>query len=131
MSIERLLPVPHTCIACSLPAEAFEEALPHLEFHFRPKAASPCRYYHAPDEGVVIAFRASRFRVICKEEYTLRNAEGFNSNQVAMVLLVEDTQVEKVFAVAATHLKAKPGFEAQRLAQLNEVIEVSGVNRVF
>ena len=96
---------------------------------FKPKQPSPCLNVdgnNGPD-GCVLFYRADMFSCVEKQELSLRNKDGAETNQVAILIKLELHSKEAApsgsdsrplqFCVAVTHLKAKPSGINLRTAQ--------------
>lgn len=77
---------------------------------YMPKPDSPCLLYNennGPD-GCALFFSSKKFSLILHEQFVLRNGDGEDTNQVAIVVLLETTYLAKPkkICVASTHLKS-------------------------
>ncbi len=99
--------------------------LPRLTEHgyaglWRAKVKSPCSRIepnNGPD-GCALFYRTSRFSLLESRELVLRDSQGVETDQVAILARLQP-QVPGLppVCVAVTHLKAKAGYEELRLAQ--------------
>lgn len=93
--------------------------------HFLPKPDSPCLRVEgctSPD-GCAIFVKKSRLEVDkILELAPLKDCEGSDTNQVAILASVKDLRKNRTFVVGVTHLKAKRGNENIRLAQGKDIL---------
>ena len=75
--------------------------------------------------GTMLAFKADRFELLAVQSFAY--SAGASAAQVGVVATLQCGKRAVVFA--ATHLKAKPGFEQKRLEQARELLEIVGQAR--
>ena len=97
-----------------------------------PKVDSPC--VHFPDnngpDGCAMFYSSEKFNLIRKKEVILKNTDGGESHQVALLAefrmkhvdVKNDEELPSVF-VAMTHFKAKPEGKSLRTAQGKHLID--------
>eukprot|EP00795_Rhopilema_esculentum_P000578 gene578-10266_t len=101
--------------------DVFQPLFEELDFSgfFFPKKDSPC--LRTPDnngpDGVAIFYRKSKFSLIEIDSRYLNNTEKQPSNQPVLICMLQSKQSEKCVCFAATHFKAKKGFEELRAVQ--------------
>jgi len=93
---------------------------------FKSKIDSPCLYVqpnNGPD-GCAMFYRSTKFTLVQKKELILKDPQGEDSHQVAILMkfeckspLTPTSEHLQHFCVAVTHLKAKSGHQEHRLAQ--------------
>lgn len=108
---------------------------------FFPKCDSPCLYFpdnNGPD-GCALFYRSDTFELSKKKELVLKNINGGDSHQVALLaeFKMKHSQTDEAasctLVVAMAHLKAKTEGEELRVAQGRHLIEeasaFSGTNK--
>lgn len=101
---------------------------PTLEQHgfdglFLPKVDSPCLSFpeNSGPDGCALFYLSDRFELLRKKELTLKNVEGGDSHQVALLAELKVKQAGTAFpqslVVAMAHLKAKTEGKQLRAAQ--------------
>lgn len=100
-----------------------------FEGFFLPKIDSPCLAFpvnNGPD-GCAMFYRSEQFKLLRKKEVILKNIEGVDSHQVALLAEFQKKQAVPGKAcsivVAMTHLKAKTEGKELRTAQGKHLIE--------
>ena len=86
--------------------------------HFLKKAKSPCLALGFPADGLVLAWKESRFELedLCKGAY-----EGFG--QGAAVATLRERATGRTLVFGTTHLKAKPEGAAARMQQAQQLAD--------
>ena len=93
---------------------------------FKSKIDSPCLYVQPNNgsDGCALFYRSTKFTLLQKKELVLKDPNGDDSHQVAILMKFEckgaptPTGGPRLqFCVAVTHLKAKSGHQEHRLAQ--------------
>lgn len=114
-------------------SDFLEPQLSRLGFKglFVPKNDSPCLQFqpnNGPD-GCALFFRSSKFALLEKRDFRLKNASDGISNQVALFVRLEvkitDTAEipQSQICVGVTHFKAKKDYSVLRLAQGEHLLE--------
>lgn len=100
-----------------------------FEGFFLPKCDSPCLLFpdnHGPD-GCALFYRSTKFELLKKKEVILRNTEGGDSHQVALLARLKLRQPKEStvppICVAMAHFKAKTDGRELRAAQGKHLIE--------
>jgi nocturnin len=96
-----------------------------FEGFFKPKPFSPCLKVegNSGPDGCALFYKADKFSCLDKHELTLRNKDGEDTNQVAILVKLELRESVSVdhkprqLCVAVTHLKAKAQAVNIRAAQ--------------
>ena len=91
---------------------------------FLPKVDSPCCKFtpnNGPD-GCAILYNTSTVSVANRKDLILRDKSSRPTNQVAILAKFDIPAGNGSLCVGATHLKAKGGFEALRLAQGSDLL---------
>lgn len=99
---------------------------------FLPKTGSPCLDFpdnNGPD-GCALFYCSAKFELLDKKEVVLRNVEGSDSHQVALLAKLKPRQLEEkkepslsAVCVAMAHFKAKAEGRKLRAAQGRHLIE--------
>jgi hypothetical protein len=102
---------------------------PKLKAHgysgtFLAKPDSPCLRVpgHTSPDGCAVFVKESRLEVKQMQEVLLKDDRSLASNQVAIIVMLNDLQTNRKFLAAVTHLKAKEGNEKTRLAQGKDLL---------
>jgi nocturnin len=102
---------------------------PKLKAHgytgiFLAKPDSPCLRVpgHTSPDGCAVFVNDTRLEVAQSHEVILKDDQGLLSNQVAIIVCLNDLQSNRKFLAAVTHLKAKEGNERIRLAQGKDLL---------
>ncbi|XP_065668384.1 nocturnin isoform X2 [Hydra vulgaris] len=92
---------------------------------FAPKLDSPCFNFpnNGPD-GVALFYKSERFLLKDLVISYLNDGNGKERKQAILACVLEDIITCQCTIIAVTHLKAKDGFEMQRVAQANDCINV-------
>ena len=97
-----------------------------FEGFFKPKPSSPCLEVegNSGPDGCALFYKADKFTCLDKQELTLQNKDGEETNQVAILVKLElresasvDCHQPRQLCVAVTHLKAKGKAVDLRAAQ--------------
>lgn len=91
---------------------------------FLAKPDSPCLRvpgYNSPD-GCSVFVKEDRLEILEQQEIVLKNEQDLASNQVAIIVILNDLQTKRRLLAAVTHLKAKEGNERIRLVQGKELL---------
>ena len=112
-------------IVCLEEVDHFPDFIkPSLEQHgykgfFFPKPSSPCLNFssNSGPDGCALFFKSSSLAFLQKEELTLTIGDEEPSNQVAIIVRMEHIQSKHRLCAVVTHLKAKQGFDQERLLQ--------------
>ena len=91
---------------------------------FLAKPDSPCLRVpgHTSPDGCAVFVNDSRLQVTQSHKVILKDDQGSPSNQVAIIISLNDLETKHKFLAAVTHLKAKEGNETIRLAQGKDLL---------
>lgn len=91
---------------------------------FLAKPDSPCLRVpgHTSPDGCVLFVKDDRLEIKELQEVVLKDCQEIPSNQVAILVVLNDIQTNRKFLAAVTHLKAKEGNERIRLAQGKDLL---------
>ena len=91
---------------------------------FLAKPDSPCLRVpgHASPDGCALFVKDDRLEIKELQEIVLKDDQNIPSNQVAILVILNDFQTNGKFLAAVTHLKAKEGNEKIRLAQGKDLL---------
>ncbi|CAB3979366.1 Hypothetical predicted protein [Paramuricea clavata] len=102
---------------------------PKLKAHgysgtFVAKPDSPCLRVpgHTSPDGCAVFVRENRLEIMELQEVVLKDDHGLASNQIAIIVILNDLLTNHKFLAAVTHLKAKEGNEMIRLAQGKDLL---------
>ena len=87
---------------------------------FKAKVDSPCLYVegNSGPDGCALFYSSSKFSLAEKKEVVLKDLGGKDSHQVALLVKLQPKEEElPMICVAVVHLKAKPDYKENRLAQ--------------
>ena len=77
---------------------------------------------HTSPDGCAMFVNKSRLEIKKLQEVVLKDEQSLPSNQVAIIVMLNDLLTDRKFLVAVTHLKAKVGNERIRLAQGKDLL---------